>query len=116
MIDYSKKQERQGFTGEVPSSVHALRNDRSYQDEVGLQFLQTDIEGIGHPSPEDLVVDVLDIEAALMELTDREADVILDYYYRDLSIQQIADLRETSKQNINQIRNKALEKLRVYFS
>lgn len=115
LSDYLHKESRQGFTGEGAEGVGVGPLDKGHLGD-GRAFLETDIQGIGHDSPEKLVIDVLDLEAAIISvLTDKEEDVILKYYFEDQNIVEIGEQKKVSPQAVNQMREKALGKLRNYF-
>ncbi len=53
------------------------------------------------------------IVAALEELTDKEKQVILLYYYEEMTLKEISMVLDVSESRISQLHTKAIQKLRV---
>ena len=53
------------------------------------------------------------LQEALSKLTDREKNVILLYYYEDMTLKEISAALEVSESRVSQLHTKAIQKMRV---
>jgi RNA polymerase sigma factor for flagellar operon FliA len=52
------------------------------------------------------------LKEALDQLTDKERQVVLMYYYEDLTLKEISNVLEVSESRVSQLHTKALGKMR----
>ena len=108
---YIESESRQGFTGEGAATLKV-----SGLDIQGTARLLTDVVEHGTPGPEKLVMDVADLESAMIcSLTDKEQDVIERYYILDVNLDEQARERGVSFQATNKMHQTALRKLKDFF-
>ncbi len=84
--------------------------------EQGTEVRTDSSEGTRYDSP-DAVVEKKELKellkAALEILTEKERNVILLYYYEELTLKEISSIMEVSESRISQLHTKALQKMKT---
>lgn len=84
--------------------------------EQGTEVRTDSSEGTRYDSP-DAVVEKKELKellkAALEILTEKEKNVILLYYYEELTLKEISSIMEVSESRISQLHTKALQKMKT---
>lgn len=84
--------------------------------EQGSEIKTESTEGVRYDTPE-AVVEKQELKeilkAALDVLTEKEKNVILLYYYEELTLKEISSIMEVSESRISQLHTKALQKMKT---
>ena len=108
---FIESESRQGFTGEGAETLEV-----GHLGVRAVGRLSSDLVHESAPSLEELVMNVADLEAAMIcSLTDKEQDVIERYYILDQNDVEQSEEKEVDRSSITRTRQRAIAKLQEYF-
>ena len=93
---------------EILEAIDSLANVESLDNEL----IPEGMHGGEYVDEEQQNVDIIDLKTAIKDLADRERQIIVLRYFKDMTQQQIANVLGISQVQVSRIEKKVLERMR----